>query len=217
MTTSDRAASLPYDQRLARWVAVRLARTPLTPNVVTAISVPVGLLAAYLLAQGGGWADLGAALFMVAVWMDHIDGELARQTGRVSRFGHYFDHVAAMINYVTGFVGAGVGLRTGALGEWAPFLGWMAGVAVASIMTFRVILELRNGAASIRQRVVAGFEVEDTLYVMGPVVWFGFLKYFIVAAGIGAPLFLGYVIVNGLWTRRNGRVRSGAQNRGGDA
>jgi len=65
--------------------------------------------------------------------------------------------------------------------------------------------------------VVAGFEVEDTLYVMGPVVWFGFLKYFIVAAGIGAPLFLGYVIVNGLWTRRNGRVRSGAQNQGGDA
>lgn len=195
-------AGLPFDQRVARRVARLLARMPVTPNFVTASSVAVGLAAAYLLAQGEAWAYLGAAAFVVAVWMDHLDGELARQIGRTSNFGHYFDHVAAMVNYVAGFVGAGVGLRDASLGEWAPWLGWTAGVAVASIMTTRVILELRDGRASVRQRVIAGFEIEDTLYVLAPMVWFGFLEYFIVAAGVGAPLFLMYVLFDALWVRR---------------
>lgn len=200
---------LPFDQRIARWVAAHLARTPLTPNSVTAFSIVVGLTAAYFLARGDVWIHLGGILFVVAVWMDHVDGELARQTGRVSDFGHYFDHVAAMINYTAGFVGAGIGLRGGPLGEWAPWLGWSAGVAVASIMTIRVILELRDGRPSVRQRVVAGFEVEDTLYILGPIVWLGLLKYFIVAAGVGTPLYLGYVVVDAIWVRRGARMRRG--------
>lgn len=204
---------LPFDQRIARWVAGHLARTPATPNFVTAMSVVVGLAAAYFLARGEVWAHLGALLFVIAVWMDHVDGELARQTGRVSDFGHYFDHVAAMINYTAGFVGAGIGLRGGALGEWAPWLGWSAGVAIASIMTIRVILELRDGRPSVRQRVVAGFEIEDTLYILGPIVWLGLLKYFIVAAGVGTPLFLGYVVVDAVWVRRGARIRRNAPTR----
>ena len=36
----------------------------------------------------------------------------------------------------------------------------------------------------------AGFEVEDILYIVGPITWFGLLDYFLVLAGIGAPLFL---------------------------
>lgn len=119
-----------------------------------------------------------------------------------------------MISYVAGFVGAGVGLRGGPLGEWGPWLGWTAGVAVATIMTTRVILELRDGRASVRQRVYAGFEIEDTFYLLAPMAWFGFLKYFIVAAGIGAPLFLVYVLVDVVWGRRT-RFRASAQSKGG--
>lgn len=207
MPQDQNPGNVPFDQRIARWVVGYLARTPVTPNVVTACSIPVGLTAAYLMARGDAWIHLGAAIFAIAVWLDHVDGELARQTGRTSNFGHYFDHLAAMTNYVVGFVGAGVGLRTGVLGDWAPFLGWTAGVAVASIMTVRVILELRDGRASVRQRVVAGFEVEDTLYVLAPMVWLGFLKYFIVAAGVGAPLYLGYVVIDAVWIRRKARLR----------
>ena len=90
-----------------------LAGTPVTPNFVTATSIVVGLSAAYLLSRGDAWIYLGGFVFVVAVWMDHVDGELARQTNRTSTFGHYFDHAAAMTNYVSGFVGAGFGLRFG--------------------------------------------------------------------------------------------------------
>lgn len=217
--TADRSKStgvVPYDQRIARWAVRYLVLTPLTPNMVTAASIPVGLCAAYLLAQGGAAAHFGAAVFVLAVWLDHVDGELARQIGKSSELGHYFDHVAAMICYVAGFVGAGVGLRGGFLGEWGPWLGWVAGVSVASIMTIRVILELRDGRASVRQSVYAGFEIEDTLYVIAPVVWLDFLEYFIVAAGVGAPLFLVYVLVDAVWRRRM-RFRAGAPTERGES
>jgi phosphatidylglycerophosphate synthase len=187
-------ARIAFDQRIARRAAALLARTPASPNGVTAASIAVGLTAAVLLARGDAWIHLGAALFMVAVWMDHVDGELARQTRRTSTFGHYFDHVAAMTNYVSGFVGAGYGLRHGMLGDWGPVLGLAAGLAVAAIMSVRLRMEIRDGRDSVRQTVRNGFEVEDTLYVLAPITWLGLLPYFIVAAGIGAPVFLLYVI-----------------------
>jgi phosphatidylglycerophosphate synthase len=187
-------AAIAFDQRIARRAAALLARTPASPNGVTAASIGVGLTAALLLARGDVWIHLGAALFMVAVWMDHVDGELARQTRRTSTFGHYFDHVAAMTNYVSGFVGAGYGLRYGALGDWGPVLGLSAGLAVAAIMSVRLRMEIRDGRDSVRQTVRNGFEIEDTLYVLAPITWLGLLPYFIVAAGIGAPVFLLYVL-----------------------
>jgi archaetidylinositol phosphate synthase len=187
-------ATIAIDQRIARRAAALLARTPVSPNGVTASSVAVGLVAALLLARGDGWINVGAPLFAVAVWMDHVDGELARQTGRATTFGHYFDHAAALTNYVAGFVGAGYGLRHVALGGWGPALGVTAGVAVAAIMCVRLRMEIRDGRDAVRQTVHRGFEVEDTLYVLAPATWLGLLKYFIVAAGIGAPAFLLYIV-----------------------
>jgi phosphatidylglycerophosphate synthase len=199
-------ATIAIDQRIARRAAALLARTPATPNAVTAASIVVGLTAAYLLSRGDGWVYLGGALFMVAVWMDHVDGELARQTGRTSTFGHYFDHAAAMTNYVSGFVGAGFGLRFGALGDWAPILGATSGLAIAAIMSVRLHMEIRDGRDSVRQTVRGGFEIEDTLYLLAPITWFGLLKYFLVAAGIGAPIYLLYVIWESLRASRRAAV-----------
>ena len=188
---SDRIA---FDQRIARVVARPLARTPLTPNAVTGLSIVIGLGAAWLFAQGGTSIHWGAGIFVVAVWMDHLDGELARLTDKASTFGHYFDHVAAMINYVAMFSGAGIGLSDGALGEWAPVCGVAAGLAVATIMTVRMWIETRQGKELTQMTVRFGFEIEDTLYVVGPITWLGLLPPFVVAAGIGAPLFMVFVI-----------------------
>jgi phosphatidylglycerophosphate synthase len=202
MVAAGPDATIAFDQRIARRAAAMLARTPASPNGVTAASIVVGLTAALLLARGDAWIHLGGALFMVAVWMDHVDGELARQTGRTSTFGHYFDHAAAMTNYVSGFVGAGYGLRHGVLGEWGLLLGLSAGLAVAAIMSVRLFVEIRDGRDSVRQTVHNGFEIEDTLYILAPITWLGLLPYFVAAAGIGAPVFLLYVIWESVRTAR---------------
>ena len=185
---------LALDQRIAKFAARGLARLPVTPNMVTGTSILVGVLAAGLFAQGGAVAYWGAGVFVVVVWMDHVDGELARQTGTTSEFGHYFDHAAAMLNYVMMFVGAGFGLSEGIVGISGLLLGIGAGIGVAAIMSVRVYAEERISRSFVKQTVRAGFEIEDVLYIVAPITWVGLLDYFILLAGIGAPLFLLYVI-----------------------
>jgi archaetidylinositol phosphate synthase len=194
MTEELRPKPLALDQRIAKFAARGLAKMPVTPNMVTCASILVGILAAGLYAQGGTMAHWGAGVFVVVVWMDHVDGELARETGTASEFGHYFDHAAAMLNYVMMFVGAGFGLGEGALGTSGLLLGIGAGVSVAAIMSVRIYAEERIGRSFVKQTVRAGFEIEDILYIVAPITWLGWLDYFILLAGIGAPLFLLYVI-----------------------
>lgn len=194
--SSDAAKTIAYDQRIARAVVRRIAWLPVSPNALTAAGMAVGIASGILLAQGGrDWAIAGSLLFMVAVWMDHVDGEFARATGRTSRFGHYFDHVAAMTSYCAMFVGAGIGLRATWLGDWAVPCGIAAGVSVALIFSIRLWQETVFGKETTVQSVRGGFEIEDTLYAVGPIVWFGLLPFFIAAAGIGTPIYLLVAVI----------------------
>jgi phosphatidylglycerophosphate synthase len=139
-------------------------------------------------------AALGGGLFMLAVLVDHMDGEFARLTGLTSRFGHYYDHVAAGLGYVSLFAGLGIGLRSGWLGGWATVAGTVAAGAIAAVFLIRVFLEETAGRAMVVQGSWRGFEPEDALYLVGPVAWVGLLEPFLLAAACGAPLFLLWVV-----------------------
>lgn len=192
---AERNTQAPLDQKLAR-VAVRpLARTRITPNMITLAGMVLGLVAAVMFASGeAATLNWAAAIFVVAAWIDHADGEHARATDQTSTFGHYFDHVGAMTTYISMFVGAGIGLRNSWLGEWSVPLGIAAGIAVAAIFSVRMWVEAQKGKQATEQTVRMGFQVEDTLYVVAPLTWLGVLAPFVAAAGIGAPLFLLWVV-----------------------
>jgi phosphatidylglycerophosphate synthase len=184
----------PWDVRLARVLVRPLRHTPLTPNALTTFGLLASLVAAWLMASGDPRRGaLGGGLFMLAVLVDHMDGEFARLTGLTSRFGHYYDHVAAGLGYVSLFVGLGIGLRSGWLGAWAPRAGAIAAGSIAAIFLIRVFLEETAGRAMVAQDNWRGFEPEDALYLVGPVAWLGLLTPFLLAAGIGAPVFLLWV------------------------
>ena len=188
---TDTKSTIAYDQRLARWVARPLARTPVSPNLITFLGLVMGLCAAWLFSRGDTTAaNWGAVLFVAAAWADPLDGELARASGKTSKFGHYFDHAAMVTTYVTLFVGMGVGLATRGMGDAAMLLGIASGVAVGAIFGTRVWIENRLGREAVAMTPVAGFEVEDILYIVAPITWLGLLDFFLIAAGIGAPLFL---------------------------
>jgi phosphatidylglycerophosphate synthase len=185
----------PWDVRLARLLVRPLQHTPLTPNALTTLGLVASLTAAWLMASGGPRrAALGGGLFMLAVLVDHMDGEFARLTGLTSRFGHYYDHVAAGLGYVSLFVGLGLGLRSGWLGAWAPVAGGIAAGSIAAIFLIRVFLEETAGRAMVAQGNWRGFEPEDALYLVGPVAWLGLRTPFLLAAALGAPLFLLWVV-----------------------
>jgi archaetidylinositol phosphate synthase len=184
----------PWDVRLARVLVRPLRHTPLTPNALTTMGLGTSLVAAWLMASGDGRRTaLGGGLFMLAVLADHMDGEFARLTGLTSRFGHYYDHVAAGLGYVSLFVGLAVGLQSGWLGSWAPVAGGIAAGSIAAIFLIRVFLEETAGRAMVAQENWKGFEPEDALYLVGPVAWLGLLTPFLLAASVGAPLFLVWV------------------------
>ena len=98
-----------------------------------------------------------------------------------------------MTNYVAMFV-LRIGARMGS-GMERDLTGFeAAGASIVLIMSIRMYAEGRFGRIAMKQSPKAGFEVEDTLYIVGPVTWLGLMEYFIVLAGVGAPIFLLYVI-----------------------
>jgi phosphatidylglycerophosphate synthase len=182
---------VPFDQQLAGLMVGPLAGTRVRPNHLTVLSLALGALAAWLLARGGGFG-WGAGLFMLAVFVDHTDGELARLTRRSSRFGHHFDYLAGAANYAMMYLGAGIGLSQGPMGGWALALGAAAALSNPLVMAMRMVNERLHGAEAVAHPYFLGFEIEDFIYLIGPFAWFGLFDWFFVVYAFGALAYLAW-------------------------
>ncbi len=187
----------PWDQRLANIMVRPLARTPITPNQLTIVTLLLALAAAALFAVGDETAaNWAAGLFILARFMDHFDGELARMTGKTSRLGYYLDYVVGALSYGGLFLGIGIGARETFLGEWAIILGMAAaGSAVLSMfLNLRIDRQSQfEEGEAIGYPGFAGFELEDGIYLIGPITWAGYLTPFFALSAAGAVVYT-------LWT-----------------
>jgi phosphatidylglycerophosphate synthase len=175
--------------RLVR-VGVRpLAATRVKPNHVTTLRLATGLIAAAAFAVGSAPASYaGAALFLLSMFLDRADGELARSTGQTSAWGHRYDIVADALANAAAFIGIGVGARD-VLGPAAIALGALAGLGIVAILALVVRIEARRGARAAEFRSAGGFDIDDTLLLVPLAVISGFGWAFIAIAGVGVPLF----------------------------
>jgi phosphatidylglycerophosphate synthase len=171
--------------RLAALLAKGLARTSLSPDHLSWLGLGFGLAAGVLFALGGQAVNnAGAVMFMLAVFMDELDGALARGSGRVTRFGHLLDYIAGTMSFCALFIGAGIGARQ-LIGTWGPILGVMAAVAALLSMRIRMGMEDRHGSKAVSHKRFGPFELKDGIYLVGPVTWVGGLYWFFVAATLG--------------------------------
>lgn len=180
----------PWDQRIARVLVRPLAPSPIRPNHITLITIALALTAATLIALGD--LELGAILFVLSRFLDHFDGELARLQRTSSRLGYYLDYAAGGTSYAALFIGLGIWFWND-LGVWSLVLG-AAGVisAVWSLLSNLAIdAKIKNVEAgeAIGYPGIAGFELEDGIYLLAPVAWLGWLEPFFIAAGIGASIY----------------------------
>ena len=80
-----------------------LALSRIHPNVLTFLGLVINIIAAYLFAAGNfraaGLVVIGAGLF------DMVDGRVARETNRVTRFGGFFDSVLDRYSDLALFMG----------------------------------------------------------------------------------------------------------------
>ncbi len=188
-----------WDGRLARRLVTPLRDTRITPNHLTTLRLAIGVAGAVTLAHGGyGWSNAGALLVVLSNFVDHTDGELARISGKTSRFGHFYDLASDALVTVLLFACIGVGAAADGVTLWLPpaLLGLVAGVAVAAIFFVRMRIEELVGKPGTEQSFAAGFETEDVLYLLPLVTLGGATVPFLVAASIGAPLFAAWVLVD---------------------
>ena len=78
-------------EKLSVKIGLVFSRLPLTPNQWTIFSLLPALASAYFLANSQFLE--AALLFIVAAFLDLVDGSVARVTGKVSRFGAYLDTI----------------------------------------------------------------------------------------------------------------------------
>ena len=183
----------PWDQKLANLVVRPLKETRIHPNHLTTVTLILGLCSSLLFASfGSTLAWLASLLYMLAIFSDHLDGELARMTGKTSKFGHNYDYIVGGINYTLLFIGIGYGLQAEA-GVWCFILGLIAGLCNPIIMTLRMTMEIKYGGEVVDHPARWGVEIEDAIYLIGPITWFLGIYYFFIPYALGT---IGYLI----WT-----------------
>lgn len=187
----------PWGSRLAALLVRPLVATRVHPNHLTTLSLLTGLTAAALYGTADRTAaNWGAALYLLTNVLDNTDGELARLAGKTSAIGGFYDRLCDLVVRTSLFMGIGLGLRAGPLGNWAPVAGTAAAAAFVVIFVLRSELARHAVVEAMDKPSAGGFDVGDVLNVVAPLTWLGVLEPFLVAAGVGAPLFC-------VWTARH--------------
>ena len=108
-----------------RWVVRLLYPTSITPNQITFLSLVFGLASAGFYVSGIPDALLWGAIFLYGkVFLDNVDGNLARVRGTTSRFGRFLDSLADFVVTVLVYIAVTIYLvRTTGVQEY-----WILGL-----------------------------------------------------------------------------------------
>src|SRR2546425_1735872 len=196
-----------FERRLSLALTRRMAGTAITPNMMTVISAAVGLLGAmFFLSSAPVWQLTGALLFLAHSILDGCDGELARLRFQHSRWGAMLDFWGDNVVHVAVFLCIAVGWSWSPGAAWPLALGAIASVATlgSAALFFGRTIEDRVEAGGVVARAVDALGSRDFIYVVVLLSAFGKAKWFLLAAAVGAPVYL----LLALWLNgRHGRVR----------
>lgn len=186
--------------RIVRPVMRHVAPLGVTPNQVTTLRLVTGLAAAAAFAAGTKASfDIGAAIFVLSMLLDRADGELARQTGKMSKGGHRYDLACDWIGTVVAFLGLGIGL-SGSLGEIAIALGLAAGTGAGVLFWQSNVLKLEDPPSYRAPNGRILFDPDDAMLALPFFIWTGFSASLLVIAATLAPAFA-------IWRLARGAVR----------
>ena len=181
-----------YAHAFARLLVRPLIGTWVRPNHLTGLRLLTGLAACALLAAGSRetavWSGI---LWVVSCVLDRADGELARLGNLRSDSGKVLDFYSDMILDSFWFLGAGIGLRHSALGQYAVPLGILVCGSMLLVMWSSELLERRSapGVKAFDFRGVKRFHPDDMLFLLAAFTWLGWLVPILVASSVCTPLF----------------------------
>jgi len=192
------------NRRVSLAVTRQLMRYPVTPNHMTLVSVVIGLAAApCFLSTAYGMQVAGALLFLLHSMLDGCDGELARLKFMTSRLGGELDFWSDNLVHLAVFTCMGIGWGLASAAVW-PFLlaaGAAGGTLASASLVYMHSMRGRGKAGPLYTsvstsakktrlaRLADTLSRRDFIYLVLLLALFGKAHWFVLAAGIGAPLF----------------------------
>jgi archaetidylinositol phosphate synthase len=180
----------------ARALVRPLIGTGVTPNHLTTLRLVTGLMACAGVALGTPAGALwGGVLWLISAFLDRADGELARIGDMMSAQGHAYDYFADVLVNSLVFAAAGIGARHSWLGVWAAPLGVIATAAMLVCWIVGEWYQKLEGSGRKAYEGRWGFDMDDGLYLIAPLIWFGLMSFVVVGAAAATSVMAVLIII----------------------
>ncbi len=187
----------------ARLLVRPLVGTWVRPNHITMVRLLSGVVACLLLARGEPKAALWSGVFwLISVFLDRADGELARIGQLQSRIGHLFDYYTDALLNSGFFLAAGIGSMHSWLGSVAVPIGIATCMAMLACAWLSEIYETLTPPDVRVWEGAWGFHPDDALYLLAPLTWLGWLAPTLVAACIATSVMAVVILVRYVLLKR---------------
>ena len=189
-------------------ISRRLAGTGITPNQMSLISIAVGICGGpFFLSSRPLMQTIGALLFLAHSILDGCDGELARLKFQQSRWGGVLDFWGDNVVHtvIFGCMGVGWSLAAGAI--WPLWLsaGAVLGTLGSASFVYWRLMRSKDGDDTLftsvsdaperpLTRLLDSASRRDFIYLVILLALFGRSNWFLVLAGIGAPIYFFLVL-----------------------
>ena len=190
------------DEKIAEKVVKYIAQTSITPNQVSTFSLLLAALAAVFFSFGiYVFSVIGSILFIFSKFLDHVDGQLARELKKESKFGWYYDSFVDTATYILMFIGISAGIPPGTFEikffsivdlDLQNYLLFSAIIASIFNTLLGIIHRYRTSKDFYGFPETDKVALEDGIYLIGPITWIGLINLFFLAATIGSVVFVIY-------------------------
>ena len=194
------------DKTITRFFSRQLTRfflkTPLSPNMITILSLFIGLISAKFFFQGTHENNIiGAALLLLSAWIDCTDGEVARLKFSESKIGGKLDILCDNLVHFSVFFAIGMGLYQSTGNNIFIFFGALAvfGSLVSFLILSSSIIDKKEkvsaNAVDLKKKntLTDNIANRDFIYFLFFMSLIGRVDIFICITAFGSNIFAAYL------------------------
>jgi phosphatidylglycerophosphate synthase len=183
-----------FERKVSLALTRRLAPTRVTPDMMTLVSLAIGLSGSlFFLSSSAAYQLIGALLFLTHSILDGCDGELARLKFMESPRGAILDFWGDNLVHAAVFASMAIGLSVAQDAAWPLALGALAVVGTfgsAASMSRQIMGDtVLGGDASWTARFAEAFTHRDFIYLVLVLSALGKAHWVLILASAGTPIF----------------------------
>jgi phosphatidylglycerophosphate synthase len=194
------------DKTITRFFSRQLTsfflKTPLSPNMITILSLFIGLLSAIFFIQGTHQNNMiGAGFLLLSAWVDCTDGEVARLKFLESKIGGKLDIICDNLVHFAVFFSIGIGLYQSTGDNIFVLIGSLAvfGSLISFLLLSSSIIDKKEIASTNKaypkktNTLTDNMANRDFIYLLFFMSLIGRVDIFIYITAFGSNIFAAYL------------------------